>query len=857
MRYALMEQSQGPTRFRRKRSRRRQVDPLDRIALALLAALVGVSVLPLGGVLFWALWVIAWVALCCGVVGLAALRRVPKSAWFLLALAIFCVLQALPLPLHWVELLSPAAAQVWVRAHFPFDSAAPSRATLSIDPGASLTEALKLTTYASTVLLAARVRGRYGSGAIASLIFVASTAVALITLLHGVFGAQMLFGVYEPTFHVPRWSLGPLLNSNNFAGYALLGIFAGVALLVVERKQLPQSSVIAGLGTLLLALALSSSRAGVVATLAGLGVFVAVGTRLCWLPRGPLRWGVLVAFVGGVLALLVGPASHADVSKTADMSRKLATWRWSLNLLRDHPWFGVGRGAFETALPPYRQPLPNDWSATFTHAENFIVQWLADWGVVVGGAAVCTFLVFFARSWWLARATPHRFALLTGLAALLVQNMADLGLEIPALAILAILALVEGGPTVHLLAPAERKLAPKRLLLWAAPGALALVLATLWGRYPVGEERASLATRYRTLQVGNRVARANFREALVAAMSRHPGESYFPLLGSLVAHRARDDNPVPWAARALERSPLSGPVHVALAEILARRGATAQAMLHLRMASEFDSSLLSKAGQHAAALAPSIDTLLEAIPAGPRGDSMMLAACSVVASQLRFECWEQAAKRAPDDISVLKHKIETSLTALVDQTDDCADELSADCQQDLEASIEHLARLAPDDWEPAYFKARLLASEQRYAEAAKLLAHTCPPGSPGQQCARDFVLTSIAAGSDELRVQAVDAYSARECAAPNTCATANDWLAVELLRSGSEQLAFACAARAAESQPDAARWLSLADLALKLRRYGDARRAVAHSQVAADATLETKARGERLEARILRETLLR
>src|SRR5688572_28729937 len=74
-------------------------------------------------------------------------RCSPLPVALLLGLAAYSALQAVPLPIGWLRVLSPAAADVWSRALLPLGETV-STGTLSLDPGASVSEALKWASYA-------------------------------------------------------------------------------------------------------------------------------------------------------------------------------------------------------------------------------------------------------------------------------------------------------------------------------------------------------------------------------------------------------------------------------------------------------------------------------------------------------------------------------------------------------------------------------------------------------------------------------------------------------------------------------------------------------------------------------------
>jgi len=237
------------------------VNSWDSLCDGLLVTVVVGSALAIGTVHIPVLLAVSALALLGATLETLALRRVPWPALVMTALGLFSALQAIPLPAAWVSRASPAVADVWLRCLVPFGEPALLRFPLSLDAGASIAEALKWLTYASVYIMATRMRARRGSAWLVLLLFGSAALVTLITLLHGVADLAVLYGVYHPDFAVGRWSVGPLLNSNNLAGYAILGLFSGGGLLLSDRSPVPRLPLTIGLGVITVALCLSGSRA--------------------------------------------------------------------------------------------------------------------------------------------------------------------------------------------------------------------------------------------------------------------------------------------------------------------------------------------------------------------------------------------------------------------------------------------------------------------------------------------------------------------------------------------------------------------------------------------------------------------
>jgi len=149
-----------------------------------------------------------------------------------------------------------------------------------------------------------------------------------------------------------------------------------------------------------LALVLSFSRG---ALLLGLPAAVLV---MGWRAGGRYRWAALALIVAGALVLL--PllslprfAALFDLREGSTFFR-LALWRSSAGLVREHPWFGVGPGNFAAAYRT-RYMLPSAWSEpNLEHPHNiYLDHWtrLGLLGLVAGLLVQVAFWrVVFSRS---------------------------------------------------------------------------------------------------------------------------------------------------------------------------------------------------------------------------------------------------------------------------------------------------------------------------------------------------------------------------------------------------------------------------------------------------------------------------
>jgi O-antigen ligase len=804
---------------RPRRRRRAAVWSASRWRLALLATLVLGAVSALGAQDPWSLAALAAGSTVLAALSLGALSRVPRLFWLFTAAVAFTLLQLVPIPLGWVTSLSPAAGEIWRSCLSATKAAPPGWVSLSIDPQATALEAAKWWTYGAVFLGAVAVRRERGAAALAAIIAGSAVLVTLVTLAHGVLDLQKVYGLHQPSFGVDRWQRGPLLNSNNLASYLTLGLGALGGMLLSRRvKGSPRLLLVA---TLLMVpvLLLTGSRAGLAAFLLmlfGFSLVVMRGGR----NRGGQRWA-LVAVAVLLLGLLAAMAVAGDRLLGdwlgQDTTRKLAAWRWTVDLLREYPWFGVGRGAYETAFPAYRGYLGYDWTSVFSHPENLPLQWLSEWGLLFGGAALVSFVVLLGSA--IRRALTGETAALgvaLGVCAALVQNLADLGSEVAGVMIAIVVGLAAFAPD------AEQRLPRRPSRLWRqglliAAGVGFVLLALARGRSPARDERAEFALRYRELAPADRGTRETFREGLLGAILRHPAEPYFQLLGGLVAHRAGDQNPVAWLGQALERAPTAGTVHLALADVLAARGARSQALIHLRLASQYDATLRASAVAGATRWAKNVDELVRAFPESAAGKEQLATACrKLEPSPFVVECWRRVAQANGDELAY-EELARVLGEATRRQEEPCLPAVAEACRREVAEIAKRLDQRGRPSWRVSAVQADLLDEGPEKRREIGLLLDRCPGGLAAADCVRRTLDLAKAAKDSGVVTRALERLLAVACSGDSECAEAHDRAAGEYAELGAWSLSLKHRQEAARALPTAERWLAVADAAQRAR----------------------------------------
>ena len=815
--------------------------------LPLLGLLVLGSVLALGSQHVWALLPLGVVATVLAAVSVEGVRRTPKLAWLMAALVVYTLLQLVPLPAGMVARLSPAASAVWTDAAKALGEPGPLTMSLSVDPQATALEALKWWIYLATFIGAAALRRSRGPTALASVLFVSTALVAVLTLLHGAFDWQRVYGLYPPSFPTQRWQRGPLLNGNNLAGYLNLGLGVTAGLMASGRDSLPRWLLTLGALAMATGVLLSGSRGGLLVM-----VLLVVGfcAALIWSSGLDLRSRRLS--LGALALTLVAAAGALAVAGDRlladwlgqDFSRKVAAWGWTIDLIRHYPWFGVGRGAFETAFPMYRGYLGHDWTSLFAHPENLALQWLAEWGLLVGGAALVGLAWVVSRL--VRRSLRARLTLgvALGCSAVLLQNAVDLSSEIAGVMLAVVVGLAALGGS-------EQEVSRPEVQRWPAVGlglvgaALVLVAFAL-GRYPAREERALLSAEYRGAG-----GRDHFQSSVHAAIWRHPADPYLPLLAGLSAQRAGDRNALAWLGHALALGPTTGTVHLALADVLAARGAASQALLHLRLASQYDATLRSVAVTRAARWARDVDSLERAFPDGPSGVDQLTLACPRLGTPaLVIECWRRVGRRS-SEVSPLEALAENLALAVRANSAPCESAAAAACVAEVaEIARQVLAKDQPS-WRVHAVNAELNADLAEKRRAARELVEHCPGGIDGEVCLRKALSLARAAGDTDALRRAIDRFLGVACSGDAECAAAHDTAAAEYVSMNAWALGLKHRQEAARSWPSAARWLAVADAALRLRALPTAELALRRAE-----GFSALADTERTEIERLRAALL-
>jgi hypothetical protein len=190
----------------------------------------------------------------------------------------------------------------------------------------------------------------------------------------------------------------------------------------------------------LTAMLMTNSRAGIVLSLIAIIAAFAVFFHRD-LPR---RGGIAAALViGGLMALVLlqvlggNVSGRLQVQGLADEGR-LETYRSTLRMIAEHPWFGTGLGTFVWSFPAYRSANVSMWGI-WDLAHSTPLELASDLGLPLAGLIGVAWLVVLAVLSWGVR--MRRRDLIVPVAALavaalgLVHSCIDFSLQIPGYAI--------------------------------------------------------------------------------------------------------------------------------------------------------------------------------------------------------------------------------------------------------------------------------------------------------------------------------------------------------------------------------------------------------------------------------------
>lgn len=748
----------------------------------LFACVVPASAMAIGAIPAGALVVVAMLAAAaCALLwfgdGVALSSR---ERAFMLAIAVLglaTAIQLVSLPSGLVHVLSPAVADIWSRALLPIHEQGPAHHPLTLAPWQTRVELLRVTLYASVFLGAARIRAVEGGDRfLVRLVVGSSCAMALVSLAHAALSAETIFGLYRPreiwAYQDGRYS--PLLNTNHLAAYLNVGACVAFAS-ILSGGAMPRPLAV---GATLLCASVSvwqSSRAGTATLLLGI-VLASVLTLSVQRRIDETKLARLFVSLAGLVALLLVIVSLAEGSAHL-VSRdliKLEIARRSLKLIAVSPWFGMGRGSFETVYPQVHE---GESFETFTNPEDIFVQWLVEWGIIVSLVAMALF-AWALRPAALLRGVRPRIGPWVAVVVAVAHDLADYHLEVPGIVVLVLVcsALAVGG-TSRARPRASRVVEPwRRVALGVSAVSVAVAaMAAMDLGHSLADERRSLAA----MAASPAVSRGRFVAAARDAMRRYPAESFFPLMGAARMHMLGEGSVVPWVARALERNPRLGRAHLLLAESLARSG-PAQARLEYRLAYTFDRSLHDVVVERAARLVGDVPSAMEIVPDGQLGIEVLESLSSALATRLPATASALDAeilRRDSGAVGPSRRRADAAVADVASSAPWCVP--MAECTRDARAKVDEAIAREPRACasHERLARLRLLTGGEEGARAFDAFTNAAEVVDDRSACQRRVVSLALEVGDRRRADRALEALLRGGCGAVSECVELYGWAA--------------------------------------------------------------------------------
>jgi O-antigen ligase len=222
--------------------------------------------------------------------------------------------------------------------------------------------------------------------------------------------------------------------------------------MVNQQLAKPSQATIVAFSMLFLCLAamfMTLSRGAVVLALLAL----VVGFILFFRRHLPRRAALVTTLAGvGAVVFVLLEVMGAGVNARFDSQGftsggRLETYKATLRLIGDHPWFGTGQGTFADAFPAYRSADASIWGR-WDVAHNTLLEIAADMGIPIATLVIVGWAIIFATliHGVLARKRGIIFPVAALTVALLAvsHSLIDFSLQIPGYSIVA-LALIGAG----------------------------------------------------------------------------------------------------------------------------------------------------------------------------------------------------------------------------------------------------------------------------------------------------------------------------------------------------------------------------------------------------------------------------
>jgi tetratricopeptide (TPR) repeat protein len=256
-------------------------------------------------------------------------------------------------------------------------------------------------------------------------------------------------------------------------------------------------------------------------------------------------------------------------------------------MIADHPWLGIGRGAFISVHTGYKS---SEEQLLYVFPENIVAQLVVEWGWPV--ALGCLLALVVALATRLLRVSHSaKLGALAGLCAVVFQNLVDFSLELPGVAVIAAAILGGTGGMIfrdHRAQPS----AWRRMAVVGSAASIAVIALGFWGLV-AGTPRLGAEALDRAI-AARRSDQPSLDAAEVEAIAaRHPASADIAARVAFWAEVSRPpDFPKAfhWANRALYLAPNYADAHLLSGRLLVKAGYRKQGFEAMRRGWELSAS---------------------------------------------------------------------------------------------------------------------------------------------------------------------------------------------------------------------------------------------------------------------------
>jgi hypothetical protein len=393
------------------------------------------------------------------------------------------------------------------------------------------------------------------------------------------------------------------------------------------------------------------------------------------------------------------------------------------------------------------------------------------------------------------------------IVALTVQNLADLGTEVPGLMLAPVVC------AAIVVAGTHGRKSTWKIERWARPSArvaigscAAAVVAIVFALMALGHDLRGDRQGLRDAALVRRVQANEMHSLARAAMLRHPAEPYLPFVAGLRASYERDDSAVPWIGATLDRAQVYGPAHLVLARVVAGRSAS-QARFEYRLAMEQDPDLGGVVLAEAPRLIGGFYDAMELVPAANAGPPVIELIVQAVANRLPATCARLDAELARLSPKALGPAFGAARDAVQDIEIEglapwCAGAARAACVQLALDRSKVAEQVAPERCEgyALHARARVASGD---AEGGLTEVENAADRVPARvACLQEVVAVAHRARNGVRAEAALDKIANAGCRADAECAHNFDWAAGEEEGMGNLRKALVLSKRAYERSPD-------------------------------------------------------